>query len=397
MIINSQFFITYYTGKEPLTLKQPPASLVNNPAAKVEYDRFIQSIDTIYGSQKLDGTIPKFWTQRTQTTDQLGNTQYYYTPHPNSDLSQLDSKSAYYFIVRDDTAIPLRIPAIGGLLLGFTDARLLPNIINSTIPNTTLTQTNRVSLSPQIENLQPYEEYLYQFKPTSSNWPVSINSISGIIKPAAASGTINASFGFCPSTGSCDTNILPYSLPPECSLSSTSDKTITMQLSIVPISYEGPEVLSNQFSINCKDCLPKPSVSILAPDSVQESSSDDADPASIDFSLQFDNLEIEQDYEFGINILQAEWPIVFAAPSSGNILLRNSTDTPSVKGKIFFCPTTGLCPPGEKGVPQYLVPTYPKFLTGVASYNITLQASLVSSCQSSEIIYSKPITISYRN
>lgn len=400
MIINSQFFITYYTGREPLTLKQAPASVTTNALQKVEYDKFIQSVDTIYGSQRLDGTIPKFWTQRTQTVDQLGNASYYYTPHPDSDLLQLDSKSAYYFIVRDDTAIPLRIPAVGGLLLGFTDARLLPNVISSSIPNKTLTESNRYSFSPQIENLQPYEEYLYRFKTVVANWPISINTISGILKPSSSTGVINTNIAFCPTTGNCDNNILPYSFPPICSLSSTDDQIATVQLSITPISYEGPEVLSNQFTVVCNDCLPKPNISILGPSvlEIREPTDDDADPANFPFVLSLSNLELEQEYTYNIDVKNAEWPVVFASASSGVINLRNPSDIPLVSGKLFFCPATGLCPPGQKNVPNYSVPVYPKFLTGVAAYNVTLQASLSSTdCQSSETIYSKPITISYIN
>lgn len=399
MIINSQFFITYYTGKEPLKLKEVPASLQPGSAQRVEYDRFIQSIDTIYGSQKLDGTIPKFWTQRTQIVDALGNAQYYYIPHPDSDLTQLDSKSAYYFIVREDSAIPLRIPAIGGLLLGFTDARVLPVVAPSSVMGTGLTSQYKYAFAPKIENLQPYEEYKYEFKTVSSNWPVSINNISGIIKPASSTTTLDAVIGFCPNTGNCDTNVLPYQLPPVCSLSSSNEKSITMQLSISPVSYEGPEVLSNQFTIECKDCLPKAAVSIVGPEitEIKESEDDNADLPNYPFSLSFSNLEIEKTYNYTINVVKADWPVVFAAPNSGTIKLRSSTDIPFIGGKIVFCPTTGLCPPNQNGVPNYSVPNYPKFLTGSAIYSVILQASLTKTDCDSETIYSKPINIRYIN
>lgn len=399
MIINSQFFITYYTGREPLKLTEVPASLATGSPLRVEYDRFIQSIDTIYGSQKLDGTIPKFWTQRTQIVDALGNAQYYYTPHPDSDLTQLDSKSAYYFIVRDDSNIPLRIPAIGGLLLGFTDARILPSISEETIPDKELTSTHRYSFSPVINNLQPYEEYKYEFKTISSNWPIAINAISGIIKPATPTASINASIGFCPTTGNCDTNVMPYELPAVCSLSSSNNKNITMQLSISPLSYEGTEVLSDQFTIECKDCLPKPTVSIISSAStdVRPSDDDNAEIPNFPFSLGFSNLQTEKNYTYTIDIVYAEWPVILAVPNSGTVRLRSSTDTPSIRGKVVFCPTTGLCPPNQNGVPEYSVPRYPKFLTGEALYNVTLQASLMSSDCESETFYSKPINIQYTN
>lgn len=399
MIINSQFFITYYIGKEPLPLKSIPPSLTPNSPARIEYDNFMQAIDTIYGSQTLDGSIPKFWTRRTQAVDQLGNIKYFYEPHPDSTLSQLDSKSSYYFIVRDTTAIPVRIPSFGGLLLGFTDANKLPNVLPESMPNKKLSADSRYSFSPRIDNLQPYEEYKYEYKTVNANWPVSISTISGIIKPSTDKATIESSIGFCPTTGNCDTNVMPFTLPAECTLSSASNKTITMQLSISPLSYTGTEVLSNQFTVECEDCLPKPSISISGTSSatVVEPTSDEAEPASYSFEISTNNLEIDKEYLYNIEVLRSEWPFVFTTPTSGSITIKSSTDKPPLGGKIFFCPTTGLCPPNQNGVGSYIVPSYPKFLTGSASYSVVLRAVLDAVECDTETVYSLPVTISYKN
>lgn len=399
MIINSQFFITYYTGKEPLSLMTMPASFAPDSMQRIEYDKLIQSIDTIYSSQNIEGNIPKFWTRRTQTVDQLGNIKYFYEPHPDSTLTQLDSKAAYYFIVRDTTAIPIKIPAAGGLLLGFTDANKLPDVLAESIVNTKLTSDSRYAFSPQITNLQPYEEYRYQFKTVNANWPVGINSISGVLKPATDMASIESSVGFCPSTGNCDTNVMPFSLPEACSLSSSDNKSITMQLSITPISFDGPEVLSNQFTIECEDCLPKPAIAISSKSDTQvvEPVGDDAEPASYTFEILTDNLELEKQYTYSIEVLQSQWPFVFVTPTGGSIVIKSSTDKPVLDGKIFFCPTTGLCPPNQNGVVPYTVPAYPKFLTGAATYNVTLRAVLDSAECDTETVYSVPVTISYKN
>lgn len=391
--------MTYYIGKAPLPLMEVPASLPINSPGRIEYDNFIQSIDTIYGSQTLDGNIPKFWTRRTQSVDQLNNIRYFYEPHPDSTLLQLDSKSSYYFIVRDTTAIPVRIPAINGLLLGFTDPNKLPNVMPESIPNTKLSTDSKHSFSPKIENLQPYEEYKYEFKTVNANWPVSINTISGVIKPSTDKASIESSIGFCPSTGNCDTNVMPFVLPQACTLSSSDNKSITMQLSISPLSYDGTEVLSNQFTIECEDCLPKPYIAISgkSPSLVIEPTADDAEPASYSFELITNNLELEKTYSYNIEVLRSEWPFVFTTPTSGTIFIKSSTDKPLLDGKIFFCPAINMCPPEENGVQPYTVPSYPKFLTGAASYNVTLRAVLNSEECDTETVYSLPTTISYKN
>lgn len=399
MIIQSQFFITYYIGKEPLTLMTVPPGLEPNSPRRIEYDTFLQAIDSIYSSQNIEGSIPKFWTRRTQTTDQLGNTKYFYEPHPDSTLLQLNSKSSYYFIVRDTSALPLKIPSIGGLLLGFTDATKLPNIVPASIPSTKISDSSRYSLQPVVENLQPYEEYKYEFKTVNANWPVSISILSGILKPSTESGSIEASIGFCPSTGACDINMLPFSLPEECTLSTSDNKSITMQLSISPMSYEGPEVLSNHFTIECQDCLPKPTISIVSksPTAVTEPIGDDTEPANYVFELKTENLELDKRYNYSIEVLKSEWPFLFTTPTTGSLIIKSSTDKPVLDGKIFFCPTTGLCPPNVNGVQEYTVPSYPKFLTGSAAYNVVLRAKLESDECDLPIIYSVPVNITYRN
>lgn len=399
MIIHSQFFITYYIGQQPLPLMSTPANLAPNTPARIDYDNFMQAVDTIYSSQQIDGRIPKFWTQRTQEIDQLGNIKYYYRPHPDSTLKQLDSKFSYYFIIRNTAAIPLKIPAIGGLLLGFTDASKLPNVISSSLIGTKLTDTSKVTITPKIENLQPYEEYIYEFKTVYANWPVGITNLSGIIKPSTDKASIETSIGFCPSSGACDSKTMPFTLPSQCSLTSSDNKSITMSLSIKPKSYDGPEVLSDHFTIECQDCLPTPAISIvdLSTKNVVEPIEDNADPAFYSYKLEVANLEIDKPYEYSIEVLKSEWPFVFTSPISGNIILRSPSDKPPLDGKIFFCPATGLCPPNQNGVGPYTVPVYPKFLTGSNAYNVILRAKLTSLECDNKAVYSNPTIISYRN
>jgi hypothetical protein len=399
MIINSQFFITYYTGNQRLSLKTVPENLTDDERA--EYDRFIQAISSIYASQTMNGNIPKFWTRLVEGTDSLGNKRYLYAPHSDSDLEYLEPRSAYYFIVRDESAIPLKIPAIGGSLLGFTNTKLLPNVLPETISNIALglTEGNSIVINPKIVNLQPYEEYVYEFKSVDSNWPVSVNSISGILKPSTPTGTIKARVAFCPCpiSGSCDTNVLNYTLPQTALSTKDNDKYAIIQLSIKPTSYEGQEVLSDQFNISCKDCLPKPSITLAssAPNIINKPT-DLSVNASYEFNIAINNLLKNQTYTYSIETINAQWPIMFIGPSSGTIDVKSVVTVPTISSKILFCQSTGVCPPGQNGVNNYSIPSYPKFWTGPVDYDIMLRASLVSSSCASEIIYSNPLVVTYR-
>ena len=298
MIINTKFFITYYVGKEALSLTDPPDSL--SELQLVEYNKLIQSVAAIYASQNLDsgGNIPKFWTQLVQYTDSLGNTAYRYAPHPDSDLTQLDPRSSYYFIIRDESALPLRIPAAGGALIGFTDTSLLPLVDNETIGDISLDQNtgNSAVLDIGLKQLQAYEEYVYTIKSIDSNWPINVYGISGVIKPGSDTASINSRLVFCPSTGSCGSNVLNYSLQESCLLNNTNLYSI-LQLSIKPLSYDGPEILSNQFVVSCEDCLPSPTVSINSTDDkIVSFDSTNNLLGFYDFTLSFDDLQPNSTY-----------------------------------------------------------------------------------------------------
>jgi len=400
MIINSQFFITYYTGKNPLSLKTLQTGLSSTQRA--DYERFIQSISAIYASQGVNGKIPKFWTKLTEVNDTLGNKKYTYIPHPDSDLEFLSPRLAYYFIVRDESAIPLRIPAIGGSLLGFTDTSMLPYVIPSSLNNITLNASsgNIVSISPMIENLQPYEEYTYQFKSVDANWPVSVNPESGILKPSTSSGLLNARVSFCMSSGSCDSNSLDYTLQPSCLVAAPNDndKYAIMVVSVTPKTYSGPEVLSNQFTITCDDCLPKPR--ILLQGSGQTNLTHPASPSDIrafDFTINVSDVHPNQTYKYSIETLDAQWPTMFIGQRSGLLEVKNSPP-PTMVGKIVFCYATGICKPGSPNVNPYNIPldSYPKSWTQPKIYNVLVRAKLENTTCPTNIVYSNPILLTYQ-
>lgn len=383
MIINSQFFITYYTGNSPLPLKVAPTNLTSTQQA--DYDKFIQSVGTIYGSQNSSGKIPKFWTKLTETSDQLGNKKYSYIPHPDSDLEYLDSKSSYYFIVRDDSALPLRIPAIGGLLLGFTDSSILPNVSNASELNTSLNAQvgNSMVLSPLLTNLQPYEEYSYEFKRIDSNWPIKLSSVSGIIKPSAASGHINSLLTFFPVSGSCTSTSAGYSFVPSCLTSSTNIQYIVMQLAVKPLSYVGSEILSDQFTVGCNDCLPKARLTM------------DNNSLSIDnketVTVTLSNFPINKVYNYSIVSLNSEWPL-YATPSSGSLLITDSSFSFPID--LVYCASSGLCPNARPGILTYAVPNNEITKQSWFRPSTSFQLSLSDPDYSSIIYYSDIMRLS---
>jgi hypothetical protein len=399
MIINTQFFITYYVGKEILKLTETPDNLSDSQL--IEYNKLMQSISAIYASQNLDsgGTIPKFWTQLVQYTDSLGNTAYRYAPHPDSDLTQLDPRSSYYFIVRDESALPLRIPAAGGALLGFTDTSLLPLVDNETIKDISLTTEtgNSTVLDIGLKQLQAYEEYLYVIKSVDVNWPINVYGISGVIKPGSDTASINSRLVFCPSTGVCGNNILNYSLNPSCLFNSSNLYGI-LQLSIRPLSYDGPEILSNQFVISCEDCLPSPTISINSTDDkIVSFDSTNNLLGFYDFTLSFDDLQPNSTYSYFVETFNSEWPTFFVGNTSGTITTSANGAYPGapIASKLVFCKSTGLCPTNQDGINSYSVPDYSLLWRSGLAYNVGMRACLSFDGCGGYIRYGEPVTLSY--
>lgn len=399
MRINNQFAIIAYVGSKPLNLMAKDTEIQNNPIKSKEWDILMEAVDTIYATQSIQNdAIPVFSTKRVNLLDNFNNNYTSYIPDTESSLRQLDSKSSYYIILRDTSRVPIKIPSHGQLVLGYSDASSLPYVSPPLADKVLDRSSFQYSFRPTITGLRPYESYLYSWKVISSNWPVVTNAISGELKPASSVGTINSTMAFCPTTGSCSNLTLPYTLHSQCSLEQRSDPYITLQLSIQSRSFDASESLSDQFTIICDDCLPKPRIDIqsLTPTTVVESTNDNAPIPSYAFRLKFNNLNLGENFSYTIETIKADWPIVFSVPLSGSFI-ANSINPPSIDGQFFFCPTSGLCNPNNVNIPNYTIPNYPKFLLDDIGYSVVIRASLnISGVCDSSLVFSDPVTITYK-
>lgn len=111
MIIDNEFTISTYNGQRDLQLTAGvPSGMVSGSLQHSQYQKFLNNIKFIYGSQLPDGSIPTF----------LKNTNN--TPSAQSTLTALKSGSAYYFVShkRDPNSglrvtFPYSIPAVSGI------------------------------------------------------------------------------------------------------------------------------------------------------------------------------------------------------------------------------------------------------------------------------------------
>jgi|694.fasta_scaffold00281_6 hypothetical protein len=397
MIINNQFFIFTYAGTEPLNLMEMPEEISSDNDKKLQYNKFIQSIDTIYSSQNIDNSIPVFWTKRSQLTDEFGNSSYAYVPHEDSTLTQLSSQSAYYVILRTTADLPIYVPIMGTIPGGSVGGGIgvIPVITN--LSYKLLEDDYKTILNPTISGLQPYERYSYVYKGIDSNWPITIAPLSGTIKPSETSGNLSSIMSFCPTSGACcecvtNRNIISGVIPNTCPTYNESHLYSTFELEVIPLSFNGSSVKSNPVTIECKDCLPRVKVILQEGSSVINLGTN---TSTVDITAHISGLEPTQNYNYEYVGLGANWPAMFITPISGTFTTYNSREF-KLSSKIVFCPTSSLCPSNDSSVIDYVLD--PKF---VETYYSSLRLKVTpNTCaepyymfQGSNSVYSPSLTI----
>lgn len=381
MNINGQFYITNYVGQEPLDLMSIPAAFTSDQDI-ADYNRFIESVSTIYGSQDSVGEIPVFWTVRDIAQTSTNAFTYIYSPSKDSTLKTLEPRQSYYFILRDNAYSPVKIPIVGGSSVGFVSEQFLLNIDN--FDDVVLTSGNHLKLSPLISDLQPYETYRYEFQGLSANWPITITPLSGLIKPFNSTTKIDALLQFCATTGSCSSALTPldFDLGSSCPISNNSDLYTVLRLSITPVSYDGTETFSKHATIACEDCLPSISINMEGFPNVTLTSNEGN---TYGFTSTIDGLQLHQQYNYEFIPIQSNWPATMITPISGSFNTNDSSSR-TLSSKIVFCPTTGLCPPSDPSVLPYTIGS--RFIESYyTSFNLT-----VTDCNNS-VAHSEPITI----
>lgn len=386
MIINSQFFITHYNGKDPLPLKTSPTNLSDSD--QLIYNKFIQSIGSIHSSQDINGKILKFWTKLTETKDELGNTKYTYIPHPDSTLEFLDSKSSYYFIVRDTSSLPITIPTLGGIVTNFADPSLLPQIEDIPLTNLGNTTGNSHLFTININNLQVNETYNYKFNCINSNWPANITPISGIIKSPKASGTLQSILTLFPTTENCSGSNLQYNLPASCLISNLNDKHLMLQLELTPQSYSGESVLSNEFTIRCVDCLPSAEITSNISEEERQKNKQET------LSIQFKNFSLDKTYSYSIQALSATWPYYVSQPTG---LIKITSNPSTLTLDSIFCPSTEQYPSNANNVLPYSAPANAVTRQSWYRPSVTLRAVIRDQDNSNIIHYSNVLKLTCQN
>lgn len=224
---------------------------------------------------------------------------------------------------------------------------------------------NKGNIAIGVGNLQKNEEYNYEIKSISSNWPVVFSSLSGTVNDfslpdnnGTRNGAIALDYIFCPSTGDCPNgavNVLDYDLGIGSSCVYSNDEKLFAHFTveITPLSCPGDVFESKMISLSCENCLP--SILAVMPEKIVllESFSD---PSNI-YNLSVDvlGLKNKQEYSYSFIGSDANWPIIIS-PKSG-IIEGNNNDQKTISTNIVFAPTTGSVSQQDPNLIAYTLDT----------------------------------------
>jgi len=248
----NSFFV--YKGGYKLDLMSPPSS--TERILGPQYEKLIESVFSIYGEQRPDGSIPVFYTKQTVVAN--GNsTRIVRRPDENSTLKELIPGRSYYFVPRSQEYLPVNIPQTLDFLnfikiddksLDYLKFKELISLLSTEqtlasssaigIQNTSSLDccpkisvkdmiNNKVTingfkgvLNIQISNLIPNQQYYYFLEPVFSNWPIKISPLKGSIKksgPTNADGFVSATISLFYTTyktiNDADSDVFSYSIP----------------------------------------------------------------------------------------------------------------------------------------------------------------------------------------
>lgn len=211
-------------------------------------------------------------------------------------------------------------------------AEFKPSLINNPSKNN---QNNNIKLN--FNGLVPGVEYSYVLESVKSNWPMTVNPISGTLVSPNTSGEATIYYDICYSTGLCPNDSL-YVLPYTYTSDSENRKQFNIRAKIKALNSNLPEAetFSNIFAIRCDnaDCLPKVIISGI-PATGGISFRDSYRITSV-----IKNLLPDVVYSYKYKSIDANWPSI-AYPTSG--IIRNAS-TYEIPTSIQFCKSTGLCP-----------------------------------------------------
>lgn len=193
-ILDSLFNIKEYIGNQSVSLMDPKCgnTTITDKTQLNIWNNFIQNINTIYATDKIDGSPISF------STIPSGSA---FIPDPSSTLRSLNPNESYYFILKEYPNKPIAIPICESVSTSCDELEdnNCNKFIISGIPSNGITISNELytPINISISGIDCEQKYLYKFVLDNASAPCSIYPISGLLSSSKNSiAKISAIFEF---------------------------------------------------------------------------------------------------------------------------------------------------------------------------------------------------------
>jgi hypothetical protein len=116
--------------------------------------------------------------------------------------------------------------------------------------------------SPIISGMVPGEQYRYTINSVGGNWPVLCWPMAGLVSSSNGTSLVDLAISFCPKLDLCGGSpnlLVNYSLTNDFNLSYAPNNYFTIiNMSVQQVNYPYTNIVSDQLSIRCRNCLPPP-------------------------------------------------------------------------------------------------------------------------------------------
>lgn len=188
-----------------------------------------------------------------------------------------------------------------------------------------------------LSGLQPNSTYDYSIQALGGNWPaVMLTPMTGSFRPHQDTYTLNHKLMFCPSVSLCPSSTKGYLSYSAGQCFTASDLSTSIELKITPRACNNEQFFSNQLTVYCENCLPKPTISTPAKLILSTQNTN-----WVDFDSTISGLIPNQTYNYRFTNINSTWPTV-VVPFTGNFTAAD--DTYTISARALFCPSTSLCP-----------------------------------------------------
>lgn len=231
------------------------------------------------------------------------------------------------------------------------------------------------SLNYHISGIIPNQQYYYNIENLSSNWPVKITPISGIINSISNQTTIRGKADFCDNLDDCSDSTYLEALTDH---KTGDDPFIDLRVKLTSSILDNP-IYSDTVSLVCSGCTPVPSVS-LSSNFFQAKNTNEV----TGINIVFNNLKPYSLYKYLFTDLGSNYPVALSYLPKSGMFVSSSESRHTLRSDVKFCDSSSCSPVfGTGHLSKISNDTNEKYY---ANFNIALESSYLQQETISETI-----------